>query len=116
MLLTLLIKARIQIAAGSALVVLFVMLQALIFLTISSDIVLAAGGAAVYAMQQRRTAWTPAHASSDHLLATSSPLIWVSDQRRQGNRSSGDGHIRSDWKSNNARNCEASTARRYRCR
>jgi hypothetical protein len=56
MLLTLLIKARVQIAAGSALGILFLMLQTLVFLTISGGIVLAAGGAAVYAMQQRRTA------------------------------------------------------------
>jgi hypothetical protein len=56
MLLTLLIKARVQIAAGSALGILFLLLQTLVFLAISSGIVLAAGGAAVYAMQQRRTA------------------------------------------------------------
>ncbi len=56
MLLTLLLKARVQIAAGSALGILFLMLQTLVFLAISGGIVLAAGGAAVYAMQQRRTA------------------------------------------------------------
>jgi hypothetical protein len=56
MLLTLLLKARVQIAAGSALGILFLLLQTLVFLAISSGIVLAAGGAAVYAMQQRRTA------------------------------------------------------------
>ena len=56
MLLTLLIKARVQIAAGSALGILFLLLQTLVFLAISGGIVLAAGGAALYAMQQRRTA------------------------------------------------------------
>jgi hypothetical protein len=56
MLLTLLLKARVQIAAGSALGILFLLLQTLVFLAISGGIVLAAGGAAVYAMQQRRTA------------------------------------------------------------
>ena len=55
MLLTLLLKARVQIAAGSALGILFLLLQTLVFLAISGGMVLAAGGAAVYAMQQRRT-------------------------------------------------------------
>jgi hypothetical protein len=49
-------QARVQIAAGTALGIFFLMLQTLVFLTISGGIVLAAGGAAVYAMQQRRTA------------------------------------------------------------
>jgi hypothetical protein len=56
MLLTLLIKARVQIAAGSVLGILFLMLQKLVFLVIVNGIVLAAGGAAVYAIQQRRKA------------------------------------------------------------
>lgn len=56
LLLTLLIKARVQIAAGSALGIFFLLLQTLVFLAISGGVVLAAGGAAVYAMQQRRQA------------------------------------------------------------
>jgi hypothetical protein len=55
-LLTLLIKARVQIAAGSSIGILFLMLQTLVCFAISGGIVLAAGGAAIYAMEQRRTA------------------------------------------------------------
>ena len=56
LLLTLLIKARVQIAAGSALGILLLLLQALVFLAISGGLLLAAGGAALYATQQRRPA------------------------------------------------------------
>ena len=56
LLLTLLIKARVQIAAGSALGILLLLLQTLVFLAIGGGLVLAAGGAAVYATQQRRSA------------------------------------------------------------
>ena len=56
LLLTLLIKARVQIAAGSALGILLLLLQTLVFLAISGGLVLAAGGAAVYATQRRRPA------------------------------------------------------------
>jgi hypothetical protein len=56
LLLTLLIKARVQIVAGSALGIVLLLLQTLVFLAISGGVVLAAGGAAVYAMQQRRPA------------------------------------------------------------
>jgi hypothetical protein len=55
-LLTLLIKARIQIAAGSAIGIVLLLLQTLVFLAISGGLVLAAGGAALYATQQRRPA------------------------------------------------------------
>ena len=58
LLLTLLIKARVQIVAGSALGIFLLLLQTLVFLAISGGVVLAAGGAAVYAMQQRRPAAT----------------------------------------------------------
>ena len=54
LLLTLLIKARVQIVAGSALGIFLLLLQTLVFLAISGGVLLAAGGAAVYAMQQRR--------------------------------------------------------------
>ena len=56
LLLTLLIKARVQIVAGSALGIFLLLLQTLVFLAISGGVVLAAGGAAVCAMQQRRPA------------------------------------------------------------
>ena len=56
LLLTLLIKARVQIAAGSALGIALLLLQTLAFLAISSGLVIAAGGAALYATQQRRPA------------------------------------------------------------
>jgi hypothetical protein len=53
LLLTLLIKARVQIVAGSALGIFLSLLQALVFLTICGGAVLAAGGAAIYASQRR---------------------------------------------------------------
>ena len=56
LLLTLLIKARVQIAAGSALGIALLLLQTLVFLAISGGLVLAAGGAALYATQRRRSA------------------------------------------------------------
>ena len=56
LLLTLLIKARVQIAAGSALGIFLLLLQTLVFLAISGGLVLAAGGAAAYATQRRRPA------------------------------------------------------------
>lgn len=56
LLLTLLIKARVQIATGSALGIVLLLLQILVFLAISGGVVLAAGGTALYAMQQRRPA------------------------------------------------------------
>jgi hypothetical protein len=55
LLLTLLIKARMQIMAGSALGIALLMLQVLVFLAVSGALVLA-GGAAIYATQQRRPA------------------------------------------------------------
>ena len=45
-LLTLLIKARVQIAAGSAVGIALLLLQVLVFLAVSSALVLAGGGAA----------------------------------------------------------------------
>ncbi|MFM7731998.1 MAG: hypothetical protein ACKO6F_00720 [Cyanobium sp.] len=56
LLLTLLIKARVQILAGSALRIALLLLQTLVFLAISGGLVLAAGGAALVATQQRRPA------------------------------------------------------------
>ena len=56
LLLTLLIKARVQIVAGSAIGIFLLLLQTLIFLAISGGLVLAAGGAALVAKQQRRSA------------------------------------------------------------
>ncbi len=56
LLLTLLIKARVQIAAGSALGIALLLLQVLVFLAVSGGVVLAAGGAALYATQQCRPA------------------------------------------------------------
>ena len=56
LLLTLLIKARIQIVAGSALGVFLLLLQTLVFLAISAGLLLTAGGAALYVTRQRRTA------------------------------------------------------------
>jgi hypothetical protein len=56
LLLTLLIKAKIRITAFSALGSFLLLIQTLVFLTISGGLVLAAGGAALYAMQQRRPA------------------------------------------------------------
>jgi hypothetical protein len=56
LLLTLLIKARVQIATGSALGIFLLLLQTLLCLAISGSLVLAAGGAALYVNQQRRPA------------------------------------------------------------
>jgi hypothetical protein len=56
LLLTLLIKARVQIVAGSALGIALLLLQVLVFLAVSGGVVLAAGGAALGATQQRRPA------------------------------------------------------------
>jgi len=56
LLLTLLIKARVQILAGSALGIALLLLQALVFLVVGGGLVLAAGGATLYATQQRRPA------------------------------------------------------------
>lgn len=55
-LLTLLIKAKVRIAAFSALGFFLLMLQTLVFLAVSGGIVVAAGGAALYAAQQRKGA------------------------------------------------------------
>ena len=56
LLLTLLIKAKVRITAFSALGVFLLMLQTLVFLSLSAGLVLAAGGAALYVSQQRRPA------------------------------------------------------------
>jgi hypothetical protein len=56
LLLTLLIKARIQITAFSALGLFLLLLQTLVFLAISAGLGLAAGGAGLYVRQQRRPA------------------------------------------------------------
>jgi hypothetical protein len=56
LLLTLLIKARVQIKAASALGIFLLLLQTLVFLAISGGLVLAAGGAALFMAQQRRPA------------------------------------------------------------
>jgi hypothetical protein len=56
LLLTLLIKARVQIVAGSAIGIVLLLLQTLVFLAISGGLVLATGGAALYTLQQRRPA------------------------------------------------------------
>ena len=53
LLLTLLIKARIRITAFSAVGIVLLLLQTLVFLAISGGLVVAAGGAVVYAMQRR---------------------------------------------------------------
>ena len=58
LLLTLLIKARVQIGGASAVGIALLLLQTLVFLAISGGLVLAAGGTAVYAMQLRRPAVT----------------------------------------------------------
>ncbi|GDX77621.1 hypothetical protein LBMAG41_27000 [Cyanobium sp.] len=55
-LLTLLIKAKVRITAFSALGIFLLMLQTLVFLAVSGGLVLAAGGAALYAAQQRKGA------------------------------------------------------------
>lgn len=52
LLLTLLIKARVQIVAWSAIGIFLLLLQTLVFLAISGGLVLAAEGAALYATQQ----------------------------------------------------------------
>ena len=54
LLLTLLIKARVQIAAGSALGIALLLLQTLVFLAVGGGLIVAAGGAALVAVQQRR--------------------------------------------------------------
>ncbi|MEB3307117.1 MAG: hypothetical protein VKK98_03090 [Cyanobacteriota bacterium] len=54
LLLTLLIKAKVRITAFSALGILLLLLQTLVFLALSGGLVLAAGGAALYTAQQRR--------------------------------------------------------------
>ena len=56
LLLTLLIKARVQIAAGSTVGIALLLLQVLVVLAFSGALVLAAGGAALYTTQQRRPA------------------------------------------------------------
>ena len=56
LLLTLLIKARVQIVTGSAIGIFLLLLQTLAFLAISGGLVLAAGGAAFIAQQQPRSA------------------------------------------------------------
>jgi hypothetical protein len=56
LLLTLLIKARVQILAGSTLGIFLLLLQMLMFRAVSSGWVLAARGAALYVMQQHRPA------------------------------------------------------------
>ena len=54
LLLTLLIKAKNRITGFSALGFFLLMLQTLVFLAVGGGLVLAAGGAALYATQQRR--------------------------------------------------------------
>jgi hypothetical protein len=56
LLLTLLIKAKVQIVAGSALGIALLILQTLVFLAVSGALVVAAGEAALVATQQRRPA------------------------------------------------------------
>jgi hypothetical protein len=56
LLLSLLLKARMQIAIGSAIGFFLLMLQTLVFLAISGGLVLAAGGAAIYSTQKQRPA------------------------------------------------------------
>ncbi len=51
--LLLLIKARVQVAAGSAVGIALLLLQFLVFLAVSGALVLAAGGAALVAAQPR---------------------------------------------------------------
>jgi hypothetical protein len=53
LLLSLLIKARVQIATGSAIGFFLLLVQTLVFLAISGGLVLAAGGAAIYSTQKR---------------------------------------------------------------
>jgi hypothetical protein len=54
LLLTLLVSARVQIVAGSAIGIFLLLLQTLVFLAISGGLLLAAGGAALYTTLQRR--------------------------------------------------------------
>ena len=56
LLLKLQIKAKVQSLSGSALGFALLLLQALIFLAVSGGLVLAAGGATLYATQQLRPA------------------------------------------------------------
>ena len=56
LLLTLLIKARIRIAAFSALGIVLLLLQTLVFLAISGGLVLTAGGSALILRQKKRQA------------------------------------------------------------
>jgi hypothetical protein len=56
LLLTLLIKAKIRITAFSALGIVLLLLQTLVFLAVSGGVVLATGGAVFVALQQRRPA------------------------------------------------------------
>jgi hypothetical protein len=58
LLLTLLIKAKIRITAFSALGSFLLLLQTLVFLAICGGLAVAAGGAALYAMQRGRPATT----------------------------------------------------------
>lgn len=55
LLLTLLIKAKVRITAFSALGLLLLALQTLLFLAAGGALTLVAGGAALYATRQRRT-------------------------------------------------------------
>jgi len=56
LLLTLLIKARIRITAFSALGILLLLLQTLVFVAIGGGLALVGGGAALLSIQQRRRA------------------------------------------------------------
>jgi uncharacterized membrane protein YwaF len=56
LLLTLLIKAKVRIAAFSALGFLLLILQTLLFLALSGGLAVLAGGAALYAGRQRKPA------------------------------------------------------------
>ena len=55
-LLTLLIKARIKIVAASTLGIFLLLLQTLVFLSISGGLLMAAGGAVLVATQRQRAA------------------------------------------------------------
>ncbi|MFO0039013.1 MAG: hypothetical protein ACK522_08715, partial [Synechococcaceae cyanobacterium] len=56
LLLTLLIKAKIRITAFSALGFFLLLLQTLVFLALGGGLVVAASGAALYVLQQRKPA------------------------------------------------------------
>ena len=56
LLLTLLIKAKVRITAFSALGIFLLMLQTLVFLALGGGLVVAASGAALYVLQQRKPA------------------------------------------------------------